>query len=79
MFPCIIFAFNATKISYLRKKHAINNMFPYGNIGKKRVNPIRPKRGTNCPSTFLLSTALSTIALQYQDLMTFPKNSSIYI
>ena len=29
--------FNATKISYLRKKHAIDCMFPYGNIGKKRV------------------------------------------
>ena len=30
--------FNATRISYLRKKHMIDNMFPYGNIGKKRMN-----------------------------------------
>ena len=76
MFPFINFAFNATKLSYLRKKHAIDSMFPHGNIGKKRVNPIRPKRGTNCPSTFLLSTALSTMALQYQDLMTFLRDAS---
>ena len=29
--------FNATKIRYLRKKHVIDYMFPYGSIGKKRV------------------------------------------
>ena len=29
--------FNGTKIGYLRKKHVIDYMFPYGNIGKKRV------------------------------------------
>ena len=43
------------------------------------INPIRPKRGNNCPSNFPLSTALSTMTLQYQDFMTFPKNYSIYI
>ena len=36
--------FNATKISYLRKKYSINNMFPYGNIGKKRVKLPRERQ-----------------------------------
>ena len=34
------FAFNATKISYLRKKHTIYSMSPYGSIGKKRVDTL---------------------------------------
>ena len=46
---------------------------------KFAFNPIRRKRGNNCPSNFLLSTVLSTMTLQYQDFMTFPKNYSIYI
>ena len=40
-------------------------------------DPIRPKRGNNCPSNFLLSKALSKMALHDQDFMTFPKSISI--
>ena len=43
----------------------------------ERFNPIRHKWGNNCLSNFLLSTALSTMTLQYQDFMTIPKNNSI--
>ena len=51
---------------------------PKKSMLKKMLYPIRPKRGNNCQSNFLSSTALPTMALQYQDFMTFPKDNSIY-
>ena len=58
----------------------LTNFYPFisAPARKHNFNPIRPKRGNNYPSNVLISTALSTMALQYQDFITFPKNNSIY-